>query len=333
MIYLINDNTDPAINFGIEEYFMKDTDHDLYSLWQNTPSVLLGKNQDAYAELDIDYARKNNVDIVRRKSGGGTIYCDLGNMQYSFVTQDDRNVTGRESFKVFARPIVEALKNLGLDAEFTGRNDILLGGDKVSGNAQYRYKGRTVHHGTLLYATDKDSISKLLYSRPIKFQNKSVKSVSSRVGQIKDQIDMDIGDFMDYISSYVVDYYKIEDVISLEDLGKEARDKISLYSKQFRDDGWNIGQDYSKNHHSFSIKYAYGLVEYKLRLKDGIIDSLYILGDYFEDEDVEELANRLIGTEFNKEDLGKALEACNVSNYIKGMDNDTLVTDLISIKA
>lgn len=332
MIYLINNNTDPAINHGIEEYFLRDTNEDVYSLWRNRPVILLGKNQDAYAELNMENAEAEGVGIVRRLSGGGTIYCDLGNMQYTFITKDDKKLSNRESFIVFAKPVVEALQKLGLDAEFTGRNDILLEGNKISGNAQYKCKDRIVHHGTLLYSSDKEMLSKVLYSRPIKFQNKAVKSVTSRVGEIKDYVDMDIEEFMDYITSYIIDYYNIKDIIHLDDLSQEAKDRIKTYSEKFRDDEWNIGSNHSADHHSFSIKYPYGLVEYKIRVKDGKIDSLYIQGDYFENNDIEVLADALIGSEYSTEGLEKALEGLNVNDYIKGMDESTLVNDLISIQ-
>lgn len=329
MIYLINRNTDPALNHGIEEYFMKETDEDVFSLWQNYNTILVGKNQDIFAEINMDYAKDKGLTIVRRRSGGGTIYCDLGNMQYSFITKDDKNISGIESFQEFAKPVVEALRNLGLNAEFTGRNDILLEGKKISGNAQYRNKGRIVHHGTLLYQTDTEMLKGALYSRPIKFKNKAVKSVFARVGEIKDFVDMDIKDFMDYVSSYIIDYYKIDKVLDYEDLDDEVKDKIEEYAKPFRDKEWNIGKDHNQNHASFSVKYPYGLVEYKLRAKDGKIESLYILGDYFEDEAVEKLAQGLIGVEVERDALEKALDAYEISDYIKGMDKETLIEDLL----
>lgn len=332
MIYLINKNVDPAINHGIEEYFMKETNEDVFSLWQNDRTVLLGKNQDAYAEMDIDYAKANDLKVVRRLSGGGTIYCDLGNMQYSFITNDDRKVLGTDSFAKFAEPIVEALRSLDMDAEFTGRNDIVLEGCKISGNAQYRYKDRIIHHGTLLYSSDKETLSNVLYSRPIKFQNKAVKSVSARVGEIKVFVDMDIESFMDYIIQAIIDHYGIEKVVNYDDLSDEVKARIDYYAERFRDEEWNLGKNLDETHHSFSIKHSYGLVEYKLRCKEGIIDSLYILGDYFEDEDVEILAKALIGTKLDEASLEARLKDFDISSYVKGMDQETLIKDLISIE-
>lgn len=331
MIYLINKNVDPAINFGIEEYFMRETNEDVFTLWQNDRTILLGKNQDAYAEMDIEYALANDLKIVRRLSGGGTIYCDLGNMQYSFITNDDSTSKGCESFAKFAEPIVGALKNLNLDASFTGRNDIILEGSKISGNAQYRNKNRIIHHGTLLYSSDRETLSKVLYSRPIKFQNKAVKSVNARIGEIKDFVDMSLEEFMEYIIQYIVDFYDIKEVLSYDTLSDDIKSRIDFYAQRFRDEKWNIGKNFDSSFKTFSIKHPYGLVEYKLRIKDGLIDDLYIMGDYFEDRDVETLAQSLIGTKLDKEALGKSLKNYEISDFIKGMDQETLINDLINV--
>lgn len=330
MLYVINDNTYPPRNFAIEEYLMKDTDEEVFMLWRNEHTVIIGKNQDAYAEVNMDYLKENNIGLHRRKSGGGAVYHDLNNLQYSYISSKI-DAKGTESFKLFARPVVDALKSLGLNAEFTGRNDILIDGEKVSGNAQYRNKGRIVHHGTLLFKTDKDAIKGSLYSRPIKFQNKSVKSVESRVGSIDQKVDMNPEEFMDYLKDYVIDYYDIseDNILNIKDLPQEVLDE---YTKPFEADEWNLGRDLSKDHASFSVKYPYGLVEYKLRAKGGIIDSLYIQGDYFESEDVEKLAQVLIGKKLDKKVLEEALDSVEVTDYINGMDKKTLIDDLLKLK-
>ncbi len=327
MIYVINENTYPPNNFGIEEYFMRETDEEVFMLWRDIPAVIIGKNQDVYAEVNLDYAKDNNIEVFRRKSGGGAVYHDLNNLQYTYISSNV-DVKGKESFELFAKPIVDALKNLGLDAEFTGRNDILLEGGKISGNAQYRYKNRIIHHGTLLFETDKDTISNVLYSRPIKFQNKSVKSVSSRVGSIKEKVDMNLEEFTKYLQDYVINYYDIKNVLTLEDIPWQ---KVEEYAEPFTHDSWNLGKDYTNDHVSFSVKYPYGLVEYKLRTKEGKIDSLYIQGDYFENKDVEILAAALIGKELDREVLEKALDDYQISDYVNGMDKETLINDLLKI--
>ena len=330
MLYVINDNTYPPKNFGIEEYLMKNTDEEVFMFWRNVPVVIIGKNQDVYAEVNLDNARENDIGIYRRKSGGGAVYHDLNNLQYSYISSNI-GLKGKDSFELFAKPVVDALRNLGLNAEFTGRNDILIDGAKVSGNAQYRYKKRIIHHGTLLFDTDKETIAKVLYSRPIKFQNKSVKSVSSRVGSIKEKINMDLKEFIQYLQEYVIEYYEIanENILTLEDLDMV---KIEEYAKPFEQDSWNLGEDYEKDHASFSVKYPYGLVEYKLRSKNNKIDSLYIQGDYFENKDVEILYEALLGKELDRDILEYSLSSYEISDYINGMDRKTLIDDLMKMK-
>lgn len=325
MIYLINNNTDPALNHAIEEYFMLETKEDVFTLWRNRTSLLLGRNQDAYQEIDIEAARENDVEIVRRLSGGGTVFCDLNNMQYTFITSKDSSKY-KESFEMFARPVVDALKNLGLNAEFTGRNDIIIDGKKVSGNAQARNKDRVIHHGTLLFDVNLDLLKKVIHSRPIKFQNKAVKSVSSRVGTIKEYVkDMDVLSFMNYLSKFIIEYHGIDKVIELDD---EIIEKANKYLPRFKDPEWNLGKDYS-NAIALSKKYDFGLVEYKLIEKDGIIREINVLGDYFQDRDISLVNKALYGVRRQKEDLEEALKDIKVEESIKGMTKEIFIEDLL----
>lgn len=151
------------------------------------------------------------------------------------------------------------------------------------------------------------------------------------MGSIDDKVDMNPEEFMDYLKDYVIDYYDIskDNILNIKDLPQEVLDE---YTKPFEADEWNLGRDLSKDHASFSVKYPYGLVEYKLRAKDGIIDSLYIQGDYFESKDVEKLARVLIGKELDKKILEEALDSVEVTDYINGMDKETLIDDLLKLK-
>lgn len=322
MKYLVNDNVNPAWNHAMEEYFLKDTQEQIFTLWRNRRTLLLGRNQDAYSEVDISFARENDIRIVRRLSGGGTVYCDLNNMQYSFIT-DLKN--GENSFAHFAKPVVEALKNLGLDAEFTGRNDILLDGKKISGNAQYRYKNRILHHGTLLFDIDTALLGRALQHKPIKFEQKNVKSVSSRVGNIKDYVAYEnVTDFMDYLVKYIVDFCGIEEILNVEDTIRNGAEK---YLSRFEDESWNLG---SPNRASIPLskKYAYGLVEYHVRWSENVLRELKIQGDFFQDRDVRQLERMLVG--HSESELRPLLEQTAVDEFIKGMDSETLLNDLLS---
>lgn len=327
LIYLINKNTDPSLNHAIEEYYMKDTKEDVFSIWQNLPTVLLGKNQDAYQELDLDYIEKNNIKIVRRLSGGGTVYCDLGNMQYTLITADDKN-SGPGSFQKFAKPVVDFLKSQGLQAEFTGRNDILIDGKKISGNAQYRHKNRIIHHGTLLFKVDMEALSGAIKSRPIKLRTKGVKSVSSRITTISSYLkDLTVEEFIEMLQTYIINYYKIE---KIAEVNQEIIEKSNKYLKKFQDPEWNLGRDY-KNYCLKSEKYPFGLVEYKAIIDKKTIKFLNILGDYFGEKDKDQLCQILIGAKIEEDSLKSLLSGVEIGDYINGMDKNILIKDLLDL--
>lgn len=326
MIYVKNTNTDPALNHGLEEYFMKETDEDVFMIWRNEPSVLLGKNQYTFAEINVPEARKRGIQIVRRKSGGGTVYGDLENCQYTFISRQEKGQGLKESFEIFAEPVVEGLRSLGLDASFTGRNDILIEGKKISGNAQYRFKDRVVHHGTLLFDSDFDSMNAVLNSRKIKLKSKGVKSIASRVCMIKDYLpEMKIEDFISYLADYIVDYYQIDKVL---DLDPDLIAKTEVHAKEFRDEARNMGKDYS-SYKEYSVKYDFGLLEYKMMVDKGKIGDLQILGDYFEQGDVDELEGKLIGSEIEEQALKKVLQENPGDSYIENISNEILIGDLL----
>lgn len=327
MIYIDNDNVEAAVNLGVEEYLVKDTDFQVYTLWRDEPSVIIGKNQDAYAEVDLAECRKRGIKVVRRPSGGGAVYHDLGNFQYTLITKaEDEHENVHESFKIFAEPLVEALKELGLNAEFTGRNDITIDGKKVSGNAQYRHRYKICHHGTLLFDVDTEALQASLKTRPIKMRNKGVKSVVSRVGRIKDYVpDMDVVEFMDYLKKYVIDYYKIKEVFSLDE---ETMENSRAYIEKYRLDEWNLGRLY-ENYQTYSEKYDFGLVDYKILVKDGYIKDFRMLGDYFEKKDIRDFTENFQGVKFDKDSLTKAVKDNQLQEYIEAMSEEDLVKDML----
>ncbi|MET1013555.1 MAG: lipoate--protein ligase, partial [Paenisporosarcina sp.] len=190
--------TDPRINLAIEEYALKtmDVDKDSFFLFYiNEPSIIIGKNQNTIEEIDTDYVDSNGIHVVRRLSGGGAVYHDLGNLNFSFITKDDGD--SFRNFKKFTQPIVDALKEMGVDAELSGRNDILAGGRKISGNAQFSTKGRMFSHGTLMFDTEIEAVVSALKVRKDKIESKGIKSIRSRVANIMEFLEepISIDDF------------------------------------------------------------------------------------------------------------------------------------------
>ncbi len=202
MLLINNDNTNPYFNFALEEYLLKKTDQDLFRLWMCDPCISVGKNQNTISEINSDYVRKNSIPIVRRQSGGGAVFHDLGNLNFTFISCNNNSFS---DFKRFTQPIIDLLKTLGINAEFSGRNDLLIDGKKFSGNAQYNYKNKVIHHGTLLFSSQISNLSNALKVKPIKLESKGIKSVKSRVTNISEHLDkpMNISEFRDLVMNYV----------------------------------------------------------------------------------------------------------------------------------
>ena len=185
--------TDPQINLAIEEYILRkmDIEEDSYLLFYiNEPSIIIGKNQNTVEEIDTEFVENNGIKVVRRLSGGGAVYHDLGNLNYSFITKDDGE--SFRNFKKFTEPVVKALQKIGVNAELIGRNDLLVDGRKISGNAQFATQGRMFSHGTLMFDTEIEKVVSALRVRKDKIESKGIKSIRSRVANIAEFLDDDM---------------------------------------------------------------------------------------------------------------------------------------------
>jgi len=183
MLCIENNHTDPYFNLAVEEYLLRNFGEDCFMLWRNKASIIVGKHQNALAEINYDYVKENNIDVIRRLSGGGTVFHDLGNLNFTFIQNVNKN-ENIVDFKRYIEPIVKVLQQQGVNAKHEGRNDIMIGGRKVSGNAEHVFKKRVLHHGTLLFSSEISNLSKALKVNPLLYQDKGVKSVKSRVANI-----------------------------------------------------------------------------------------------------------------------------------------------------
>ena len=185
MIYIVSQSNKPDFNIALEEYCFKQmTQFDkIFILWINEPSIIVGKNQNTHAEINEKYVKEKGIHVVRRISGGGAVYHDLNNLNYTIISNEDCD-SRRFDFKAFSEPVIQTLKDLGVEAQFTGRNDITINGKKISGNAQAYLGGRVMHHGCILFDVDLTVLSKALESSDKIVDAKGVKSVRSRVGNI-----------------------------------------------------------------------------------------------------------------------------------------------------
>ena len=310
-------------NIAGEEYYFDKFDEDVFFLYKNSPCIIIGKHQNAYAEINRDYARKNGIDVVRRNSGGGAVYHDLGNLNYGFITKNDQKSTN-EIFVEFTRPILKVLNDLGVKAVFSGRNDLTIEGKKFSGNAQYRSKDKVLIHGTLLFSSDLEQLSKSLNVNPAKFEDKSVKSVRSRVTNI-----------LSYLPSPVtVDEFStilVEEILSefpsayLYELSLEDQRHIqTLADNKYSTWEWNYGNSPEFNCRR-TLKYELGLLDIGVQVESGLIKEIAIYGDFFAEKDLNEVLSPLKGVPFEKNAVSEALGGVNLAEYIIHLSNAALV--------
>lgn len=327
MIFVENKNFDPALNHSIELYLMENYDEDIFMLWRNRPSILIGRYQNINLEVNLDFTKQNNMDVIRRLSGGGAIYCDTENMQYTFITKKSKEDID-SSFKKFAKPVVDFLNSLGLNAEFTGRNDIQIDGAKVSGNAQYQNKEKILHHGTFLFKANLYNLTNSLKSRDIKFKGKAVQSVRSRVGFIGDMIDMDVETFMDKAIDYIKKEYNIKNSVILNE--DEMKEIYKIRENIFSKHDWNYGNVSLKKNRK-AEKYSCGVVEIGLEVENDKIKDISIEGDFFSELGIDKLCDILKGVQCNKESVVDALKSIEIDKYIKSMDKDVFIDDIVKL--
>ena len=202
MKLIILSTHDPYYNLAVEEYLFQTAEDEVFMLWQNEPTVVIGKNQNAYAEVELDVLRERGIHLARRITGGGAVYHDLGNVNYTFIAKSGQQGI---DFAHFTAPILRALAELGIRAELSGRNDLLVDGRKFSGNAQYSANGKTLHHGTLLFDSDLTVLSDVLRPDEEKIRSKAVRSVRSRVTNLAPllQKECQTGEFIDLLADFI----------------------------------------------------------------------------------------------------------------------------------
>ena len=323
MKFLVLESHDPYLNLAIEEYLFLNSDEDVFMLWQNEPTVVIGKNQNAYGEIDRAFVKRNNIKVARRITGGGAVYHDLGNVNYTFISVATEQGI---DFKRFCEPVISALKSIGVDAVLSGRNDIeTSSGFKISGNAQYTKDGKVLHHGTLLFSSDLSMLSSSLRVDEEKLRTKAIKSTRSRVTNISDLInrDIDINEFISIISSFILSTYSLEKISP-----PTFEDVQSLYHKYSSEEWIYSNTDFLSSYIiSKKKRYPFGTVDIRLGMKGDVISSAKIYGDFFGSLPIEELESLFCGA--NLSDISSVFVNVSVSDYIFGMTSDELIRLII----
>lgn len=315
MLFIDNENiTDPRVNLAIEEFALKHLDiNETYLLFYiNEPSIIIGKNQNTVEEINAEYVREEGIHVVRRLSGGGAVYHDLGNLNFSFITKDDGN--SFHDFKKFTDPVVKALKKLGVNAELSGRNDILADGKKISGNAQFSTKGRMFSHGTLLFDSEIENVVSALNVRMDKIESKGIKSIRSRVTNIREHLeeDMTMEEFKQTLLTYLFEEFDSIPKYELTESNWEEIRKISR--ERYANWDWNYGKS-PKFNVELTNRFAGGSVDIRLHIVKGIIQECKIFGDFFGVGDVADIENKLNGVRYDREAIENVLEDIDMNHY------------------
>lgn len=338
MDVLTLNGVDPCVNLATEEYLLRDAKRkgDMLLLWRNAHTIVVGRHQLTLQEVNSEYVREQGITVVRRITGGGAVYHDLGNVNFSFITS--AKDAARMTLERFTKPVAEALCSMGLNAETTGRNDITVDGAKVSGNAQHLYKDRILHHGTLLFSVDLSVLGKALNVHPAKLISKGIKSVQSRVTNILPCLPepMSVEDFMARVGEALtagegrpLGHFQKQNTLVLTDADHAAIRELA--ESRYRTHAWNVGHAPVASAVN-ARKFDGGLLEACLQVVNGKIHNCLFFGDFMALLPAEDVSARLEGVEYRREAVLAALADLDSSLYFGSINRNEVLECLFNLE-
>ncbi len=316
---------DPYFNLASEEFLLKSVKEDVFLLYRNHPAMVVGKHQNTLAEINLSYVMQQGISVARRISGGGTVYHDLGNLNFAFIT------TGEEGklvdYRRYTGPLIGAMASLGVKVTLGPRNELLAGKMKISGTASHVHKTRVLHHGTLLFDSRLEHLSAALKVHPGRFRDRAVRSVPARVTNIREHLtsDMDVEAFQQAVFSHVLG--SVEGAAQRDYSSAELDEIRALAERKYATWEWNYG--YSPRYeYRRSIPCGEGLVHVQMQVEKGIIRGISLTGDFMSTRQVHALEERMNGCIHDPETLRSRLSAIRVEEYITGLDNEALLMAL-----
>jgi len=316
MFYIESRNSNPHHNLALEQFVFENPGegNDCFMLWQNSNSIIIGRHQNTLEEIDSEFVKENNITVARRLSGGGAVYHDMGNLNFTFITAADKQ-KGLD-FSAFCEPVRKALCSFGVPVELSGRNDMTVEGKKFSGNAQYIKDGKVMHHGTILYDSDLQVLSHALKPGSDKIESRGIKSVKSRVTNIRPYMktDMPVADFWAALKSYFYEAFDMREfALAPEHIAEVEKLRESIYSQW----SWNYGNSPPYSVHKTRRIEGCGKVEILLDVeKEGIIRNAAFYGDFFGNRELSELVKALVGLHLEYNEIKTALDRLDISEYI-----------------
>ncbi|HGI3918750.1 TPA: lipoate--protein ligase [Streptococcus agalactiae] len=328
MKYIVNTSNDPAYNVALEAYaFQKLTDIDeIFILWINEPAIIIGRHQNTIQEINKEFIDKNGIHVVRRLSGGGAVYHDLNNLNYTIISNNTQE--GAFDFQIFSKPVIDTLAKLGVKAEFTGRNDLEINGQKFAGNAQAYYKGRMMHHGCLLFDVDMSVLGQALKVSKDKIESKGIKSVRARVTNIVDHLSdkITVQEFSDAILAQMKEEYPEMDEYVLSDA--ELSEIQAMRDNQFATWDWTYGKapEYTIER---GVRYPAGKITTYANVENSTIKSVKIFGDFFGVKPVDDIEKMLEGVRYDYKDVLAALKTVDTSQYFSRMTPEEITKAIV----
>ena len=329
MIYIVNKSNKPDYNIALEEYCLKNLlQHEkIFILWINEPAIIIGKHQNAFEEINADYVKKHNINVVRRISGGGAVYHDLNNLNYTIISNEEKG--DDFDFKTFSQPVIDTLKELGVTAEFSGRNDILIDGKKICGNAQAYIKGRIMHHGCLLFNTELSVLAKALEIPKDIISSNATKSVRSAVDNILPNLPnkISVEEFADKLLAHMRRKFPTmkEYTFSQQELAEIEKNRASKFGTW----EWNWGKSpkFDINRHS---RYTAGKIQVFANVKNSMIENIKFYGTFFgNNSNLEEIENALIGVRYTYTNIENKLKDLNFNDYFAGFSLEELTKAIV----
>lgn len=329
MKYIVNKSNNPAYNIALEAYAFREllSEDEIFILWINEPAIIIGKHQNTIQEINKEYTDEHGIHVVRRLSGGGAVYHDLNNLNYTIIS--NKSAEGAFDFKTFSQPVIETLADLGVKAEFTGRNDLEINGKKFCGNAQAYYKGRMMHHGCLLFDVDMTVLGDALKVSKDKIESKGIKSVRARVTNILNELPekITVNEFSDKILEKMKETYPdmTEYVLSEDELAKIQKSA----NEQFGSWDWTYGKapEYTIER---NVRYSAGKINTFANVENSIIKNIKIYGDFFGIKDVQDIEQILIGSKYDYKDVLEKLQGIDTAQYFSGMTVEEIAKAIVA---
>ncbi len=324
IMFLESTSTDPFYNLALEQYVF-DTlprTNEYFMLWQNDNAIIVGKHQNTIEEINAPYVREKGIRVARRLSGGGAVYHDLGNLNYTFIR--DAGPEEQLDFAAFCIPVIHTLSILGVEAELSGRNDITIGGKKFSGNAQYLREKRVMHHGTLMFDSHLSVLTQALNVSADKIESKGIKSVRSRVTNIREHLERDITmeEFKTILRRHMTEENRMEPyILSEHDLAAVRK----LRDERYATWEWNYGSSPAYSIRKERRVEGCGKLQIYLEVEKGRITGFATRGDYFGADDASDIERAVLGKDANEQALKDALSHLDVGHYYKNLTADQLI--------